>query len=47
MPGRTFSSEQYRYGYQGSERDPEMSPNRRAGREGQATQLSFEPSTQE
>jgi|GEM_PF-2608311 len=25
MPGRKFSSEQYRYGYQGSERDPEMS----------------------
>jgi RHS repeat-associated protein len=25
MPGRTFMAEQYRYGYQGSERDPEMS----------------------
>ncbi|WP_291862866.1 RHS repeat-associated core domain-containing protein [Marinilabilia sp.] len=25
MPGRTFSSELYRYGYQGCERDPEMS----------------------
>jgi len=24
MPGRTFMAEQYRYGYQGSERDPEM-----------------------
>jgi len=29
MPGRTFSSEQYRYGYQGSERDPEMFPKNR------------------
>jgi RHS repeat-associated protein len=25
MPGRSFQSEAYRYGYQGSERDPEMS----------------------
>jgi|GEM_PF-3357163 len=24
MPGRTYMAEQYRYGYQGSERDPEM-----------------------